>query len=200
MRFDHRKSDDLDFFTPNWSRPLHKRIAREIRTKIGYSGSLDTEVVKPKRAKFARYYFQVSKKLKLKVELVQDFEQLLAPVGEDGIASTDDIYLRKIRTAVGWGEKVSSDGRPIPAGGRYTARNLFDLWYLSEHYQPLWVWFPKHFERAEYERLVGWLRSMTGASTVVELLNTKPGCDTRRIRQHLEEQIYERLNRVYVRT
>jgi len=198
LRFHHRLSEDLDFFTQSWSRQLPKRIAERIRTKTGFPGRLINETVKPGLAKIAIYNFQVSKKLILKVDVVEDFERLLLPIGKDGIASVDDIYLRKIRAAIGWMGKISSIGRPMP-GGRQAARDLYDLWYLSEHQASLSIWFPQHFGREDYERLTGWLQRMTTQATILELMNTAPGCDTRRIRQHLENQIFDRLNRIYIR-
>ena len=57
----------------------------------------------------------------LKVDFVEDLERLLHPIAKDGIASVDDIYLRKIRAAIGWTEKVSPIGRPV-AGSRRASR------------------------------------------------------------------------------
>ncbi len=147
----------------------------------------------------AVYNFEVGKKPDLKVDFVEDFDRLLHPVKEDGIASVDDLYLRKMRAAIGWTEKVSPIGRPM-AGGRQASRDLFDLWYLSEHHSPLSEWFPQHFGWEEYARLAAWLRAMSTQATLLDLLNVAPDCDVRRIRVHLENQIYDRLNRIYVQT
>ncbi|MBI3323558.1 MAG: nucleotidyl transferase AbiEii/AbiGii toxin family protein [Candidatus Omnitrophica bacterium] len=198
LRFKHRVSEDLDFFTPKWSKALHRRISRAIKQETGFQVASFEEMAKRGRAKMAVYHFQIKPDLLVKVDVVEDVAPLLHPVGEDGLASVDDIYLRKIRAAIGWTSKTSPVGGPLP-GGRQAARDLYDLWYLSERYEPLSRWFPQHFTRADYERLAGWLRGMTGTATVVELLSTAPGCDTKRIRQHMEKQIYEELNRYYVR-
>jgi hypothetical protein len=145
----------------------------------------------------AVYNFEVGKKPDLKIDFVEDFDRLLHPVEEDGIASVDDLYLRKMRAAIGWTEKVSPIGRPI-AGGRQASRDLFDLWYLSEHHSPLSEWFPQHFGREEYVRLAAWLRAMPIQATLLDLLDVAPPGGVPRIRSHLESQIYDRLNRVYV--
>ena len=76
---------------------------------------------------------------------------------------------------------------------------MFDLWYLSAHRAPLHEWFPAHFGREDYARLARWLQAMTRQDTGFALLDVAPGCDTKRILRHLEEQVYDRLNRVYVR-
>ena len=75
---------------------------------------------------------------------------------------------------------------------------MFDLWYLSAHHVPLHEWFPAHFGREDYARLARWLQAMTRQDTAFALLDVAPGCDTKRVLRHLEEQVYERLNRVYV--
>ncbi len=197
FRFGHRISEDLDFFTPAWSKSLHQKIARHIRKETGFSGRLINETAKRGRVKMAVYNFEIGAKPDLKVDFVEDFDHLLHPVAKDGIASVDDIYLRKMRAAIGWAEKVSPTGRPL-AGGRQASRDLFDLWYLSEHHSPLSEWFPQHFGREEYVRLAAWLRAMSVQATLLDLLDVAPPGGVPRIRSHLENQIYDRLNRVYV--
>jgi len=199
FRFEHRISDDLDFFTPAWSTSLHRKVARHIKKETGFPGRLVAETTKRGRVKMAVYNFTIDTKLKLKVDIVQDADRLIHPVAKEGIASVDDIYLRKMRAAIGWTEKLSPVGLPM-AGGRQASRDLFDLWYLSEHHSPLSEWFPQHFGRAEYARLAAWLRAMTTQATLLDLLNIAPDGDVRRIRSHLENQIYDRLNRIYVQT
>lgn len=199
FRFRHRVSEDLDFFTPAWSKSLHQKATRHIRKETGFPGRLVNETTRRGRAKIAVYNFEIGAESNLKVDFVEDFDCLLHPVAKDGIASVDDIYLRKIRAAIGWAEKSSPIGRPM-AGGRQASRDLFDLWHLSEYHIPLSEWFPRHFGRAEYARLAAWLRAMSTQATLLDLLNVVPDCDMRRIRGHLESQIYDRLNRIYVQT
>lgn len=197
FRFGHRVSEDLDFFTPAWSKLLHRKVARHVRRETGFVGRLVNETTRRGRVKMAIYNFKVGEQSDLKVDVVEDFDRLLHPVGKDGIASVDDLYLRKMRAAIGWAEKVSPVGLPM-AGGRQASRDLFDLWYLSEHHRPLSEWFPQHFGRSEYARLAAWFRAMSTQATLLDLLNVAPDCDARRIRGHLENQIYDRLNCIYV--
>ncbi len=122
MRFRHRYSEDLDFFTKRWTKALYRALAKRITAATGQ-------------------------------ELT---------------------------------------------GGRQGAKDMFDLWYLSTHHAPLHEWFPAHFGREDYARLARWLQAMTRQDTAFALLDVAPGCDTKRVLRHLEEQVYERLNRVYV--
>ncbi len=197
FRFRHRLSEDLDFFTSAWSKSLHQKVARYITKKTGFTGRLVNETTRHGRVKMAVYNFEIGSKPGLKVDFVEDFDRLIHPVEKDGITSVDDLYLRKIRAAIGWTEKASSIGRPM-AGGRQASRDMFDLWYLSEHHSPLSEWFPQHFVRSEYARLAAWLRAMSTQTILLDLMDVAPGCDVRRIRSHLENQVYDRLNRTYI--
>ena len=197
MRCRHRYSEDLDFFTQRWTQALHRTLAKRITAATGFPAKLLSEQRKPRQAGVAFYNFQVSTKDLLKVDLIEDFDRLLHPVGPDGIASLDDIYLRKLRAVIGWRGKQSPTGQEL-SGGRQEAKDMFDLWHLSAHHVPLHEWFPAHFGREDYARLTRWLLAMTRQETAFALLDVAPGCDTKRILRHLENQIYERLNRVYV--
>jgi len=199
IRLGHRYSEDLDFFTQRWSQALHRKLCKRVEQATTFSFRLLEERIKPRLAKVAAYEFSVVKGVAIKVEVIEDFDPLLKPVEPDGIASMDDIYLRKIRAVIGWTGKPSSTGQLV-AGGRQDAKDLFDLWYLSTHYAPLHEWFPTHFTRQDYQRLTQWLQTMTGQATTFSLLDVAPGCDTKQIMRHMEQQVYERLNRRYVPT
>ena len=197
IRCGHRHSEDLDFFTQRWSKKLHRDLSKRIGQATAFPFRLTGERIKPRFARMARYDFSVTPEVPVKVEIIEDFDPLLRPIEPDGIASMDDLYLRKIRAVIGWTAKPSSTGQLV-AGGRQNAKDLFDLWYLSTHYTPLHEWFPTHFTRQDYQRLTRWLQTMTGQGTTFALLDVAPRCDTKQIRQHMEQQVYERLNRRYV--
>lgn len=197
IRYKHRYSEDLDFFTQRWTKALHRTLAKRITAATGFPAKLIAEQRKPGQAGVAFYNFQITAKDLLKVDVIEDFDRLLHPVGSDGIASLDDIYLRKLRAVIGWRGKRSPTGQEL-SGGREEAKDLYDLWYLSAHHAPLHEWFPAHFGREDYARLTHWLQTMTRQETTFALLDVAPGCDTKRIIRHLEDQIYDRLNRVYV--
>ena len=197
IRYKHRYSEDLDFFTQRWTKALHRTLAKRITTATGFPARLIAEQRKPGLAGVAFYNFQITTKDLLKVDVIEDFDRLLHPVGLDGVASLDDICLRKLRAVIGWRGRRSSTGQEL-SGGRQEAKDLFDVWYLSTHHAPLHEWFPAHFSREDYARLTRWLQAMTRQETTFALLDVAPGCNTKRIVRHLEEQVYDRLNRVYV--
>ena len=152
MRCKHRYSEDLDFFTQRWTKVLHRTLAKRITAATGFPARLIAEQRKPGLAGVAFYNFRINAKDLLKVDVIEDFDRLLHPVGSDGIASLDDIYLRKLRAVIGWKGTRSSTGQEL-SGGRQEAKDLFDLWYLSAHHVPLHEWFPAHFGREDYARL-----------------------------------------------
>lgn len=197
MYFHHRPSEDLDFFTHHWTPSLHRTIITRIRRVTGFRSTLRRARRHPNQLKIAVYDLFTGKAGTLKIDIVEDLDSLLQPLHSDGRASLDDLYLRKLRAVIGWPGKRSVIGRPIP-GGREAAKDMFDLWCLSTQYRPLAEYFSSHFGQDEYGRLAGWLRTMSHHAMVTGLLAIKPGCDTRAIRTHLEQQILHRLNRVYV--
>lgn len=101
MRCRHRYSEDLDFFTQRWTKTLHRALAKHITEATGFAAKLISEQRKPGQAGVAFYNFQVTAKDLLKVDVIEDVDRLLHPVGPDGIASLDDIYLRKLRAVIG---------------------------------------------------------------------------------------------------
>lgn len=197
LLYDHRFSEDLDFFTQEYTRNLHKDIAAYIKSKTGYGFSLVDEEKRKRYLPMAVYEFEVGKGAVLKVDFVRDVTELLHPRGENGIASMDDLYYRKVLTVVGWKADESSVGRAI-AGGRQKTKDLFDVFYLSAHVMPLSKWFPKYFDRSAYERLAAWHLSIPKQKTVLELMDLIPGCDTKAIFKHLDDEIIHHLNRKYV--
>lgn len=133
----------------------------------------------------------------LKVDIVKDTTPLLKPRQRTGIASLDDLYYRKVLAVIGWKAGESSIGK-VMAGGRQKTKDLFDVWYLSQQVEPLSEWFPRHFDRNAYERLAAWYLAVPRHTTIVELLELVPGCDTKAVFSELDRHIIHQLNRVYL--
>jgi len=77
----------------------------------------------------------------LKVSIVEDIYADMFPVKTVAGIRTETIeglYHRKLRTITGSGEgTTSSTGRMVHAGARQTARDLFDIYVLSNEIRPL---------------------------------------------------------------
>ena len=193
----HRVSEDLDFFTQRYSRALHRAIAAFIRRKTGYPCTLVAEETRRRYVPMAVYECSLGRNTALKIDVVKDVVPLLKPRGANGIASMDDLYYRKILAVTGWSARLSETGRAL-AGERQKTKDVFDLYYLSQHVEPLSAWFSRHGDRAAYERLTAWYLGIPKQKTVGELLELVPGCDTKAVFKTLDEQIIYRLNRVFV--
>ncbi len=142
------------------------------------------------------YEFRVAKGVILKVDFVSDYVKVLKPRQKNGIASIDDIYYRKMLAVVGWKAGESAIGRML-AGGRQKTKDLYDVFFLSKEVQSLSVWFPQHFDLKAYERLTAWYLGIPKSKVVIELLELVPGCDTKLLFKHLDDEIITKLNKRY---
>ena len=136
----HRLSFDLDFFIPQGvgfdAQELANRIARV--TKI--SGlELTHDAVKADQLHF---YVLVDSKTSIKISFVEDMYAKMYPRVASGLTAggvevatepVEGLYYRKLRTVVGWADS----GSEAPQGGRQTARDMFDLYTLSQTIMPL---------------------------------------------------------------
>lgn len=198
LLYNHRISADLDFFTQNYSSKLHREIAAFIKRKTGFKYRLIEEEKRKRYLSMAVYEFQVGKDMILKADFVRDVADLLGPRNKNGIANIEDIYYRKMLAVIGWKAGESKVGRAL-AGGRQKTKDLFDVFYLSTYVKPLSQWFPSYFDQNAYERLTAWYLSIPKQKAVMELLDLVPGCDTKLVFKHLDDEIIHKLNREYTR-
>ena len=90
----------------------------------------------------------------------------------------------------------STTGQKL-AGGRQKTKDLYDVFFLSKNVQALSVWFPRHSDFQAYERLAAWYLGIPKSKTVIELLELVPGCDTKLLFKHLDDEIIGKLNKRY---
>lgn len=132
----HRISYDLDFFVNARFDPtiVQRRLSGE-----GVPLKTVEMVNEPAYAAQLHGMADVSGEL-LRVSVVEDFYADMFPVRSVSGIRTETIeglYHRKLRTITGSGGKTTQTGRTAPAGGRQTARDLFDLYVLSNEVKPL---------------------------------------------------------------
>ena len=196
LLYNHRISEDLDFFTQKYSSKLHNEIAGFIRQKAGFKYRLVEEEKRKKYLPMAVYEIRVGPGLVLKVDFVKDIAELFQQRDKNGIANIEDLYYRKMLAVVGWKAGESKVGKAL-AGGRQKTKDLFDVYYLSAHVKLLSQWFPSHFDQNAYERLTAWYFGIPKQKTVMELLDLVPDCDTKLVFKHLDDEIIHKLNREY---
>lgn len=189
LYFNHRSSEDLDFFTQRYRKEEPDKIVRFLSGKTGYQFKLEGEQVDPKLIPMKIYFMELKKGHVLKIDFVQDFmENIKKPKG--GLHSVEDIYARKISIAISSVEGIT--GRIIPIG-RQTAKDLYDLFYLSKNYKPVSDMFLDYFNKDKTENLIAWYRSFNRMRLKIELLDLVPKVDTREILNHLDEEILKEL-------
>ncbi len=196
LRYKHRLSEDLDFFTHEYSSKLHRDIAAMVKKNTGFKYQLVAEEKRKPYLPMAVYEFAIGKNLFLKVDFVKDVIPLISPRDSSGVASMDDLYYRKIMAVVGWKAGESSSGRML-SGGRQKTKDLYDVYFLSMHAMPLSEWFPKYFEQPDYERLAAWYLNVPKQKALPELMDLVTDCDTRAVFKHLDNEIIHKLNRTY---
>ena len=164
--FHHRDSYDLDFFTKDYSTEkidgIIDLIRSRMRKKIKKSVDSNPEG-KGKLLRMRRYEIPLGKGEPLKIDFVNDPVDLLQSFNRvEGIdfASLDDIYLRKIYAVSGIIAGRDRLGRIQSEGKRQEARDLFDLYHLSQNYKRLVVFVREYSDRLELPAIVQWYHSL----------------------------------------
>lgn len=133
----HRASYDLDFFVNVRFDPI---VIQRRLSEVGAPLKMVEFVNKPMFAAELHGVTDVDGE-SLRVSIVEDIYADMFPVKTVGRIRTealDGLYHRKLRTITGSGEGVaSSTGRTVQAGAKQTARDLFDLYVLSNEIKPL---------------------------------------------------------------
>ncbi len=178
--FNHRISEDLDFFSQTYDRLDPDRIMDFISERTKQPYRFEQEQDDPKLVPMKVYTLEIRKGVPLKVDFVQDFVKNRKPVRE-GLHSVDDIYYRKIWAGIGGREKAGSIGQ-----------DAYDLYWLSRKREPLSDFFLRNFSEAQAERLILWWKGFNRRDLKLELMDPAPGVDPRKVLQYLDDEILKR--------
>lgn len=189
--FNHRFSEDLDFFTREYRKEDPDRIMDFVYKETSFAFKLEAEQDAPKLIPMKVYFLVLRKGHVLKIDFVQDFHENIKKI-KKGLHSLEDIYLRKIFAAVGMFKKQDITGRVIHAG-RQNVKDLFDIYCLSKQYKPLSQFFFEYFPRGKTESLIGWYRGFSRMNLKIELLDLVPNIDTGRVIKHLDAEILRKI-------
>lgn len=191
LYFNHRFSEDLDFFTQRYNRKVPDQIVKYISLNTGYSFELEAEQDDLRLVPMKVYFIKLKKGNVLKIDFVKDFMKNIERI-KNGLHSINDIYIRKIIAAIGTEEKESVVGRVMPSG-RQTVKDLYDIFYLSLNYKPLSNFFFRYFPKDKAEKLITWYRSFNRMDLKMELLDMVPGVDTAEILRYLDDEVLEKI-------
>lgn len=189
--FDHRFSEDLDFFTQEYRKEEPYRVMNFISEKTGFDFKLDAIQDDPKLIPMKVYFLELKHGYVLKIDFVQDFMSNIKKV-KDGLHAIEDIYVRKLGAVIGAGKKKSIAGRTISTG-RQTAKDLFDIYYLSENYKKVSNFFLEYFSIDRVENFISWYRGFSRMNLKLELLDLVEGVDTGKVLRHLDNEILRNL-------
>ena len=189
--YNHRFSEDLDFFTQKYSNKIPDHIMNFISQKTGFSYKLDAEQSRINLIKMKVYSLKLDKGCKLKIDMVQDYVENIKTI-KNGLHSLDDIYYRKIFAAIGTDNQEDVTGKVIPTG-RQSTKDLFDIYYLSKKYIPVSKFFFEYFSYDKAELFIVWYRSFNRTSLKIELMDLVPNVDTLEVLDHLDSEILKKL-------
>lgn len=189
--FSHRFSEDLDFFTQGYKKEGPDRVMCFVSKSTGFNFRLEAEQDDPKLIPMRVYFLELKKGAVLKIDFVQDFQKNIKRI-KNGLHSVEDIYYRKISAAIGIIKRQDNVGRVIHAG-RQSVKDLFDIYYLSEHHKSLAEFFLEYFSYDKAEILIAWYRGFNRMNLKIELLDLVPGFDTGRAIKHLDDEILKAL-------
>ncbi len=187
----HRLSYDLDFFLPSGFNS--QALLDQLAPKIAISNlEITHDTVKADQLHFTVDVDGVPIKISVVEDMYADLYSAVPAnlrIGSLALMTEgiDGLYHRKLRTIVGWADALAAH----PAGGWQTARDMFDLFVLSQAYMPLRPFIeqlPYTFAMTAFEE---GLASMPWFDLIAELEETitapvwQAGKDVERLRDHL---------------
>lgn len=190
--YNHRQSEDLDFFTRKFNFGRVDEIVRGLSAAVKVKVELKALQNPGKLAEMAVYTADFEEPLK--IDFVEDKLRLISkPVVVNGInvLSKEDIYLRKIYASTGVNFLPDATGRPVGAGGRQEAKDYLDLYILSSTFVPLSQFAEKHLDAALKEGLIRWFKTydrMEIKSGLLELKSNIP-MDAQLMEKHFSAEI-----------
>jgi len=136
----HRFSADLDFFSRRYNLAEIERLVRAFKRHLRQEVKLESELMVGGKAKVRFYTMPVKGSARpLKVDFVEDvlFEKpAIRKMEGVRVYSAENIYLQKIAAISGTQTLIDDVGREFTQGRR-EARDVFDLYKLSQKLKPL---------------------------------------------------------------
>ncbi|MBI5207388.1 MAG: nucleotidyl transferase AbiEii/AbiGii toxin family protein [Candidatus Firestonebacteria bacterium] len=192
--FNHRQSDDLDFFTQEFSKKRIAEITNEINLITKKNIELINENLSEIYVKVMVYSLEYDKDKFLKIDFIQDFFKLIKSlnnVNGINILSLEDIYLRKIYAISGFSKEIDGIGRKKFTGGRQEAKDLFDIYFLSYSFMGLADFIDKYCDQVLKEGLIRWYRTFDRTEMKIGLseIKTDKTIEFRDIDKHFAGEI-----------
>lgn len=194
FHFNHRFSDDLDFFTQEFDAVKVKDAVDHLQKKLSCKIELAGQNPAGKGAEHMHYEFESAQGVFVRLDFVRDVFSLIRSTKiYNGIRvlSAEDIYLRKIYAVSGLPIEHDDTGRYKFIGGRQEAKDLFDIYYLSREFIRLSDFVDRYCTQVLKEGVIRWFRTFPRMQMKMDLseIKTNKIIEFSEIDKHLKEEI-----------
>jgi predicted nucleotidyltransferase component of viral defense system len=192
--FDHRESEDLDFFTKNFSPERVVQIIDYLKNKLSAVIDLKADNLSDtNQIKVMVYNLQMEGRV-IKLDFVEDVLPLIHPFQRKNgvnVLSVEDIYLKKIYAVGGFAVGLNEVGRIKFEGGRQKAKDLFDLYYLSKEFLNLSEFVRRYCDQPRKEAVIRWFRKFDRVEIKMDLtdIKTREKVEFRDMDRHFKEEV-----------
>lgn len=190
----HRFSADVDLFSPRYDlREIHHLVAA-FRRRLRQTVRLESELRMGGRARVRFYTMAVKGSSRpLKIDFVEEVlfpKPAIRRVAGVRVYRVEQIYLQKIAAIAGTAPLVDAVGRTITQG-RQEARDVFDLYMLSQRVRPLHR-FLRRAPALWQKGLIHWYRTFSRQDLTLGLMDLEiydPHFQAGAMIRYLDEEI-----------
>ena len=192
--FNHRFSQDLDFFTKAFSVLKIRNTVELLNGELKKRVELLSSQTKKDKVRIQVFLVKIGKSASLKIDFVEDYVKLLKPlktINGINVLSLEDIYIRKIFAISGTAHILDGTGRKISTGGRQEAKDFYDLYCLSNTFINISDFLFKYGSPVILEAIIRWYRGYDRLKIKSGLLDleTRRKVDYAEIERHFKKQI-----------
>jgi predicted nucleotidyltransferase component of viral defense system len=192
--FDHRESEDLDFFTKSFAPARVAQVVNYLKSQLQAAVELKADNLSEiNQIKVMVYNVQMKDRI-IKIDFVEDVYDLINPFQRKNginILSVEDIYLKKIYAVGGFVTGLDEVGQIKFQGGRQKAKDLFDLYYLSKEFLSLSKFVSRYCDQPRKEAVIRWFRKFDRVEMKMDLadIKTKEKVEFRDMDRHFKEEV-----------
>ncbi len=192
--FDHRESEDLDFFTKSFSPARVVQVVDYLKNQLPAAVELKADnLSETTQIKVMVYNVQMKDRI-IKIDFVEDVYDLINPFQRKNginVLSVEDIYLKKIYAVGGFAVGLDEIGQIKFEGGRQKAKDLFDLYYLSKEFINLSEFVSRYCDQPRKEGIIRWFRKFDRLEMKADLadIRTKEKIEFRDMDRHFKVEV-----------
>ena len=194
FHFDHRESEDLDFFTKVFFPERVVQVVDYLKNQLPAIVDLKADNLSEKNQIKVMVYNVHMESWIIKIDFVEDVYDLINPFQRKNginVLSVEDIYLKKIYAVGGFATGLDEVGQIKFEGGRQKAKDLFDLYYLSKEFLSLSQFVEKYCDQPRKQGVIRWFRKFDRLEMKADLsdIKTKENIEFRDIDRHFKAEV-----------